>query len=255
MSASSALLLTAIVPAFNEETLLVGTIRSLRATLDTLHLDAEIVIVDDGSHDRTGVLADQLAAEDPQITVCHQENQGLGGALRTGIARARGEYLLTWPADMPVEHSDLAPFVAAFGRADVLVGIRSRRDGYNPLMRFNSWIYPRLVALLFGLHLRDVNWIHLYRTRLIQRVNLTQRGIPMLVEALVRLRDLGATFAEVPSEMKPRTAGIASASRLRIMWRTLCGLFNFWRHWRRDSDCRTSNNLTSGHAKPANNHH
>jgi len=118
----------------------------------------------------------------------------------------------------------------------VLVGVRSRRDGYNPLMQLNSWIYPRLVALLFDLHLRDVNWIHLYRTAYINRVHLTQRGIPMLVEALVRLRDLGATFLEVPSEMKVRTAGVASASRVKIMWRTLRGLLQFWRQWRRDRD-------------------
>jgi len=78
------------------------------------------------------------------------------------------------------------PFARELGAADVLVGVRSRRAGYNPLMRFNSWIYPQLVAWLFDLRLHDVNWIHVYRTTLIQRVTLTQRGIPMLVEALVR---------------------------------------------------------------------
>jgi hypothetical protein len=154
--------------------------------------------------------------------------------LRTGIGRARGDYVLTWPADMPVVTSDLAPFAAKLGAADVLVGVRSRRAGYNPLMRLNSWLYPRLVAALFDLRLRDVNWIHLYRTALIRQVRLHQRGIPMLVESLVRLRDLGATFLEIPSEMKPRTAGVASASRLRIMWRTLRGLLAFRRQWRRD---------------------
>jgi hypothetical protein len=61
---------------------------------------------------------------------------------------------------------------------------------------------------------------------------LTQRGIPMLVEALVRLRALGATFLEVPCEMTPRATGVASASRFKIMWRTLRGLFQFWWQWR-----------------------
>lgn len=232
MSEPGAFALTVVVPAFNEEALLAGTIRGLRAALAELRVGAEIVIVNDGSRDRTGAIADELAAVVADLVVCHQQNQGLGGALRTGISQARGDYVLTWPADMPVDAGDLAPFTAQLGTADVLVGVRSRRAGYNPLMRFNSWLYPQLVAVLFGLRLHDVNWIHLYRTALIRQVTLTQRGIPMLVEALVRLRDLGATFLEVPSEMKPRTAGVASASRIRIMARTLRGLLQFWWQWR-----------------------
>jgi glycosyltransferase involved in cell wall biosynthesis len=232
MNGPATFALTVVVPAFNEEALLAGTIHSLRAALAGLQVGAEIVIVDDGSRDRTGAIADALAAADAALVVCHQANQGLGGALRTGIDRARGDYVLTWPADMPVAPEDLAPFVAKLGAADVLVGVRSRREGYNPLMRFNSWLYPQIVAGLFHLRLRDVNWIHLYRTALIRQVTLTQRGIPMLVEALVRLRDLRATFLEVPSEMKPRTAGTASASRFRIMARTLRGLLQFWWLWR-----------------------
>jgi glycosyltransferase involved in cell wall biosynthesis len=226
--------LTVVVPAFNEEALLAGTVRGLREALTALGLAAEIVIVNDGSRDRTGAIADELAGQDAALTVCHQANQGLGGALCTGFGRARGEFVLTWPADMPAARADLAPFAEKLGAADVLVGVRSRRAGYNPLMRFNSWLYPQLVAALFGLRLRDVNWIQVYRTALIRRVEFTQRGIPMLVEALVRLRDLGAGFLEVPCEMRPRAAGTASASRPKIMWRTLRGLVEFWWQWRRD---------------------
>ena len=135
---------------------------------------------------------------------------------------------------MPAEPADLAPFTKQFGQADVIVGVREQRLGYNPLMRVNAWLYPKLVATLFGLRLRDVNWIHAYRRSLFTRITLTQRGIPMLVEALVRLRDLGATFVEVDVQMKIRLGGVASASRLKVMWRTLTGLFTFWKLWRGD---------------------
>ena len=151
--------LTVVVPAFNEEGA-IGTV------VQDVH----------GSRDRTGAIADELAGQDAALTVCHQANQGLGGALCTGFGRARGEFVLTWPADMPAARADLAPFAEKLGAADVLVGVRSRRAGYNPLMRFNSWLYPQLVAALFGLRLRDVNWIQVYRTALIRRVEFTQRG-------------------------------------------------------------------------------
>jgi hypothetical protein len=141
---------------------------------------------------------------------------------------------MLWPADMPAESADLAPYTAQFGRADVIVGVRQARLGYNPLMRFNAWLYPKLVATLFGLRLRDVNWIQAYRRSWFTRITLTQRGIPMLVEALVRLRDLGASFAEVDVAMKQRLGGVASASRFRVMWRTLTGVLSFWKLWRKE---------------------
>lgn len=224
--------LSVIVPAFNEETLLEGTVRRLRATLDELRLRAEIIIVNDGSRDRTPLIADHLAAALPGVVVCHQANQGIGGAFRTGAARSTGEYLILWPADMTAEPADLAPYAERLGAADVIVGVRRARVGYNPLMRFNAWLYPKLVALLFDLRLRDVNWIHAYRRKPFQQIQLTQRGIPMLVEALVRLRDHGASFAEVDVDMKPRLGGVPSAARVRVMSRTLTGLMAFWRQWR-----------------------
>ena len=226
--------LSVVVPAFNEEPLLADVTRRLQASLATLGTASEIILVNDGSRDRTGEIADHLARELPGVTAVHQANQGIGGAFRTGAARATGEYVMLWPADMPAEPGDLAPFTGALGQADVIVGVRSSRVGYGPLMHLNSWLYPRLVALLFGLRLRDVNWIHAYRRRRLLEVRLTQAGIPMLAEALVRLRDQGATLLEVDVVMRPRTTGIPSASRPRVMWKTLAGLLRFWRQWRRN---------------------
>ena len=224
--------LSVIVPAFNEERLLESTVRTLRTTLDAIKVAAEIILVDDGSTDDTGKIAGSLTKVLPDVRVCHQENRGIGGAFLAGAVLARGEYLMLWPVDMPAAPDDLAPYAAQFGRADVIVGCRRRRVGYNPLMLLNAWIYPRLVSLLFGLQIRDVNWIHAYRRSSFVRVRLTQRGIPMLAEALVRFRDAGATFAEVDVVMKPRSHGVPSASRLRVMWETLRGLFSFWSTWR-----------------------
>jgi glycosyltransferase involved in cell wall biosynthesis len=226
--------LSVVLPAYNEEALLDGCVRQLHAALAALGVAAEIIIVNDGSRDRTKEIADRLAQDLPGVIAIHQVNQGIGGAFRTGTARATGDYLILWPADMPAEPADLAPYTAQFGRADVIVGVRQARLGYNPLMRLNAWLYPRIVASLFGLRLRDVNWIHAYRRSLFTRITLTQRGIPMLVEALVRMRDLGATFVEVDVQMKVRLGGVASASRLKVMWRTLTGLLSFWKLWRQN---------------------
>jgi glycosyltransferase involved in cell wall biosynthesis len=228
--------LSVIVPAFNEAANLEASVRLLQTALDALRIKAEIIIVNDGSTDGTASIADTLSRELSNVTAHHQSNQGIGGAFRAGAACAVGEYLILWPADMPAEVGDLEPYARQLGGADVIVGVRRARIGYNPLMQLNSWVYPKLTRLLFDLRLRDVNWIHAYRRSLFLKIRLTQRGIPMLVEALVRLRDAGATLVEVDVEMKARTTGVPSASRYRVMWRTIRGLVALWWDWRKHAD-------------------
>lgn len=226
--------LSMIVPAYNEELLLESSVRALLIALEECKVSAEVIVVNDGSRDRTSDIADSLTGELRGVRVCHQPNQGIGGAFRTGAGLAAGEYIMLWPVDMLANPGDLAPYIAKLGKADVIVGCRRRREGYSTLMRLNSWIYPRLVGLLFGLRVRDVNWIHAYRNSVFQKIRLTQRGIPMLAEALVRLRDLGASFVEVDVVMKERVGGVASASRIAVMWRTITGLLSFWLSWRKE---------------------
>lgn len=228
------LALSVILPAFNEEALLGGCALALRKSLDSLGAAAEIIIVDDGSSDGTAAVADRLAATQSGIAAIHQQNQGIGGAFLTGVLRARGEYVILWPADMLAEPSDLMPYVNALGRADVIVGVRRARVGYNTLMRLNAWVYPRLVRLLFDFWLPDVNWIQAYRREKLSNIKPTQRGIPMLTEILVRLRDGGATFLSVEVSMRRRLSGTPSAAKVGVMWRTMKGLLAFWVEWRRD---------------------
>ncbi len=224
--------LALIVPAWNEAA-------NLPACLETLHAtfrgsSYEIVVVDDGSTDATRAVAERLASDQPEHVrvLVHVSNQGLGAALRTGFAATRARYVTCCPADFTMTSEDWAPFAAVLGLADVLVGCRSKREGYNLLMRFNAWLYPWLVRGLFGLRLRDVNWISVYRRELVQQITITQRGIPMLTEVLVKLRDLGATFLEVDCRMQPRRSGTPSAARIRVMWRTLIGLLGLWWSYR-----------------------
>jgi hypothetical protein len=226
--------LTLVVPAFNEEAELAASIRRAVATLVTLAVPYELIVVNDGSADRTGEIADRLAAELPGVTVFHQKNQGIGGAFRTGVQSSSGRYIALWPVDMPCTPEGLAPFTGALGKASVIVGCRRRRVGYSPLMRANAWLYPFLVHSLFGLDLRDVNWICLYDGELLRGIPLTQSGIPMLAEILVRMRDAGATFEQVDVDMVQRTSGVPSAARFKVMRRTLFGLFDFHRTWRHE---------------------
>ena len=226
--------LSLVMPAYNEEKLLVSTVSSLIKTLKALEEVFEIVIVNDGSIDATPQVADRLAQEHTEVSVVHQKNQGIGGALKAGINRASLQYVALWPADMPCDEDDMRPYLEHLPQASVVVGCRRwRPEDYTLLMRFNAMLYPYLVRLFFGLRLRDVNWICMYQADLAKRVDLTQNGIPMLTEILVKIRDMGGTFCEIDVVMKPRASGVPSAARFKVMWRTLTGLIAMWWGWRR----------------------
>ena len=238
--------ITLILPAFNEEQLLAQTVAVLQKSLRTFAIPFEIIIVDDGSGDRTAEIASELAARNPGEVVLerHAENRGIGAAMKTGFARAKYPFLLDAAADTPFKPEDLRPYLRVLGQADTIVGVRRGRTGYSALMRLNSWLYSRLARLCFGLNLRDVNWTSVCRADMIRRIEILESGIPMTLEMLVKLRDLGGTFFEVEVTQFERTGGVASASRFRAMWRTGVGFLRVWKRWRRSRKAAAKKSAT-----------
>jgi glycosyltransferase involved in cell wall biosynthesis len=222
--------LSIILPAYQEEKSLKNTTKSILATFSQYPVSTELFIIDDGSTDQTGTIADDLKSDHPLIQVIHQQNQGIGGAFETGLNRASGEYVMLWPADMPMTPEDIEPFIRHFGKADVIVGCRPSRPGYNTLMKLNSWLFLQIIRLACGLNLRDVNWICLYRRDLFQNTRFFEKRIPMLSEMLLVARSREASFLEVTIPMKPRAFGSPSAGKLNVMGQSLLGLIRLaWR--------------------------
>ncbi len=226
--------LTVIVPAYNEEAALDASIRELAGELDNCGLDTEIVIVNDGSEDRTGEIADRLSESLPSVrSIHHAVNQGWGEAVRTGIANAKKELLVLSPVDSPIRRHELLRFVGALGAADIVVGFRSGRAGYGGWLRFGSMCYHRVVTKAFDLRLRDVNWIHLYRKTAVESLPLRLAGIVFPAEVLVKAARRGYRIVEVPSEMRARTSGRPTVSRPRVLFRAVRDLVGLWREMRR----------------------
>ena len=91
--------LTAIMPAYNEEEAIEAAVGEVRGQVLDAVPGSDLIVVDDGSRDRTGAILDQLSAADPRVKVIHQPNGGHGAALRTGMERANGQLLFLLDSD------------------------------------------------------------------------------------------------------------------------------------------------------------
>lgn len=212
--------LAVVLPAWNEEEVIAQTVHNVVETLRDVAPDYEVIVVNDGSIDRTGEIADALAAENPHIRVVHNRpNKGYGGALIAGFNAVDKELTFFMDADGQFDIRDITKLLAHLDEADAVLGYREHRQD-PPLRIVNAWGWKMLMRLLFGLKVRDVDCaFKLYPTKLVRRANVQAQGAMVNTEMLVKLNRLGYTWVEVPVSHYPRTGGKATGANLRVIVR------------------------------------
>jgi glycosyltransferase involved in cell wall biosynthesis len=217
-------------PAHNEEANLAGLVEEALATLPGLAETFEIIAVDDGSRDGTASVAEDLAAQHPDVVrlVRHPVNLGYGAALRSGLAAARYELIAFTDGDRQFQVADIGRLTARLAAADapdVVVGFRIRRA--DPLVRT---IYARLYRLanrlFFGLRVTDVDCAcKLFRRGSLEGLRVESGGAFFSAELLIRLQVAGRRVAEVGVPHYPRTAGSATGAKPQVVLRAVR---DFW---------------------------
>ena len=219
--------ISVVLPAHNEEAVLAETLDKCVATLSAIAPDYEIIVVDDGSSDQTGAIAEEYAAANPHIRVVHNRPQrGYGGALIAGFNAMTKPLAFFMDADGQFDIRDLALLLPLHeqGRRAVL-GYRLHRQD-SPLRKVNAWGWKLLVSTLFDLHVRDVDCaFKLYDTSLVRAVDVTAEGAMVNTEMLVKLTRMGVPFVEVPVRHYPRVHGQASGANLRVIIHAFGELF------------------------------
>lgn len=227
-------MLSFVYPVYNEIENLPRLLPVTRAIAEGLVAGYEVVLVNDGSTDGSGDLMDRLAAEHPEVRVCHhRRNRGLGAAIATGLARARGDLVLYMDSDFPVSPEEARWAIQQLQPdSDLLVGYRlGRAEG--PRREVMSWTYNRLIRWAFGLRVRDVNFaFKLIRRRLLDRMRLRSEGSFIDAELLLEARRLGARIQEVGLHYHTRSAGVSTAASSRVVVRILGEMWRYARRWR-----------------------
>jgi glycosyltransferase involved in cell wall biosynthesis len=224
--------LSVVVPAYNEEKSLRATVEVVAKKLDELKTSFEIIIVNDGSVDKTQEIAEQLHSSDPRIRLInHPRNIGPGSGVFTGIEASLGEFVIFIPADLALDINELHKYISASRTCDLVVGIRSDRRDYSLFRKFVSVVNITLIKVLFGMKERQFNYIHMYRRKMLQRMNIESRGVFITAEIMIKARDMGHRLQEVDITYVPRTAGKATCGSSQVIRNTVIDLLTFW--WKR----------------------
>ncbi len=207
-----------------------GDLDDVLSTFEEIGASVDVIVVDDGSQDRSGAIAEEYAERHPEVRVIHHEtNLGFGSALSTGYAEATGDLVAVIPSDRQFQCQDLERCLPLLPDHDVIVCVRrSRRDPFARRMASNS--YRLLMRLLFGLDLDDINWVKIYRLELLRRIEIESEGPFIDTEILVKASHMGARITEVDVPHYPRVAGRATGASLRAVIKTFVDLFRLHRH-------------------------
>lgn len=221
--------LSLILPAHNEEPNIAAVVHQAADVLPTLFRDYEVLVVDDGSHDRTPEIADELAAENPHVRALHHpKNRGYGGALTTGFQNATGDYYMFMDSDRQFDIHDLENLAPYLGQYDIVAGYRIKRN--DPYYRFLIGSgFNQLVKLLFQVNLRDIDCgFKVFNADVLRDMDLESPGALINTEIHAKANVQGRSLVEVGVNHYPRLEGEQSGASIQVMARAIMETFRLW---------------------------
>ena len=226
--------LSVIMPAHNEEEAIATTVQEVIETLSIWMLDFEVIVVDDGSKDHTGVILDTMVAIHPCLKVIHHSvNQGYGAALVSGFEAVTKDLVFFMDSDGQFDIHDLEQFFPLIEEYNAVLGYRiDRQDTW--MRKVNAWGWKILVGMVFSIHVRDVDCaFKLYPTSFFRENKLETRGAMINTEILYKFTKAGNTCTQVGVRHLPRHGGRATGAKLSVILRAFRELFVYAIKWHR----------------------
>ncbi|MFW6135771.1 MAG: glycosyltransferase family 2 protein, partial [Chloroflexota bacterium] len=222
--------LSVVLPAYNEEENVEQAVKHVSDVAQTLDREYEIILVNDGSSDRTGEIGRELEERIPHFRLVeHYPNRGYGGALKAGFEAATKDLIAFYPADAQFDFAEIERLLEPVEEegADVVCGYRFDRQD-NPVRKLNAFGWNMVVRLLFGYLCRDIDCgFKLFRREVLDHVNIVSEGAMIDTEFLAGAKARGFRLAEVPLTHLPRGAGEATGANLAVIARAFRDLVRF----------------------------
>lgn len=221
--------LSIVIPAYNEEEsigyVLTDTVKDLPKAVGIY----EIIVVDDGSTDKTLQIANSFAKKNKHIRVIHQSHGGFNKAMIKGLKTAAKDYVAYMHAGGHDLIRDMINCIRIMSNYDLVLGIRGKRIDYNLYRVFLSYGCLIFYRILFGITYEDVHWVYVWKTKEVKKLNLDPKGgVFLLVESLIKFKRKGLTVGEAQAPYRPRYGGDNKNTSLKVVWRTFVSMINLW---------------------------
>jgi glycosyltransferase involved in cell wall biosynthesis len=217
-------------PCYNEQDNVKRTVEQALAVLKKLNADFEVIIVNDGSSDVTGQIADEISHRDRRVKVVHHPtNRGYGAALQSGFKAATKKIVFCTDGDGQFDINEMPPLLPLMEQYDIVSCYRLNRQD-NLIRRLNGWAWTKLVCLLFNMKVNDIDCaFKLYKRKIFDNIQMSSMGALISAEILARAIRKGYTITQKGVHHYPRTAGAQTGANLRVILRAFKELFKLRR--------------------------
>lgn len=223
--------LSVFFPVYNEEKNIGLTVEKAWKVLENLPLKSyEIILVDDGSKDKSSEIVDKMAGQYPFIKAVHQTNGGYGCALRTGFNKAQYDWVVYTDADGQFDFAEVTKFLDKTEEADVIYGYRlKRRDHFVRTLTAKGWAIS--VWILFGLWMKDVDCgFKMVSKKVLEKIPPLQssRGGMINAELAIKAKKAGFEIEQVGVNHYPRIYGEPTGVKLNVIIQSYLDLLKLW---------------------------
>lgn len=224
--------ITLVIPAFNEEKNIENVIKKIIQIVPKYCKDYEVLIVNDGSEDNTGKIADKITKKEKHVRVLHnQANKGLGYSFLRGVKDARFESVMLHFGDDDCPPASLISILSNQGKADIIIPYYTNFHLTKPWFRhILSISYTHLVNYITGYKVRYYNGMTLHNTQAINEMPSMTDGLGSQSEMIIYELQKGLSYVEIPVMNQERKEGVSSALRLKSVINVLIWLTKLiWR--------------------------
>lgn len=191
--------ITFLVPALNEEDHIESTVKTIILAVHSFNCDYEIILISDGSTDKTPQIMDKLGQSNSKIRVLHNStNLGLGGTYKKGVQYAEKEFVMLVSGDNAETSENLSNIITHIGEADIIIPWLQANKTRPWFRRFTSACFTRIINFLFGLKVHYYNGSVVHRTKSIQKISIRTNSFAYQAEALVKLLHQDSSYLEIP---------------------------------------------------------
>lgn len=207
---------TIVMPALNEEANVERAVIETVMAFERLKINGEIILINDGSRDKTGEIGESLKARYPFIQVVHHTKpSGIGGSFWEGAHLAQGDVVTMLPGDGENDPIEILRYLPLMKEVDIIVPFVYNVEVRGRSRRWVSRTYKAIINLSFGLLLNYMNGTVVYRKSVLQSLSLNSRGFFYQTELLIKAIRMGYLYAEVPYALGTRSSGKSTALTMK----------------------------------------